>query len=92
MIDRKAEYERIGAERALAERESRRIMWRELLLTMLKIVAWCLLGLFIMFWGFAVNDLQIGKAFYWGGQAVGYAGIAYTIFSAYKRGEERGDW
>jgi hypothetical protein len=46
----------------------------------------------IMFFAFWVTDVELGKAFLFGGMAVGYAGIATSILSAYRRGEERGDW
>ena len=89
---RKAEYERIGAERAEAEREAKRITRRELLRACLETVAWCALGLSIMFFAFYVTDVALGKAFLYGGMGIGYAGMAYAILSAYRRGEQRGDW
>ena len=91
-MDRKAEYERIGAERKAAERESRSILRGDLLRASLQCVGFCALGMSIMFWAFWVNDVLLGRAFLYGGMAVGYAGIAYAILSAYRRGEKRGDW
>jgi hypothetical protein len=91
-LDRKAEYERIGRERAEAERESRRILLRDLLLSCLHLIAWTALGLFIMFFAFYVTDVTLGRAFLYGGMAVGYAGIFYTLHRTYRRGEQRGDW
>jgi len=55
-------------------------------------VAWCVLGLALMFFGFATNSLAWGQIFFWGGMAVGYAGMATSLAAAYRRGEERGDW
>jgi hypothetical protein len=92
MSIRKAEYERIGAERAEAERDARRVTRRELLRACLEVVAWCALGLVIMFFAWYVNDVQLGKAFLYGGMGVGYGGMAYAIITAYRRGEQRGDW
>ena len=89
---RKEEYERIGRERAEAEREARRETWRDLARTLLAVVGWCGLGLAIMFFAWYVNDRVLGKAFLWGGMGVGYAGMAYTLLAAYRRGERRGDW
>ena len=91
-LDRKAEYERIGRERAEAERESRRILLKDLLRSCAHLIAWTTLGLSIMFFAFYVSDLTLGKAFLYGGMAVGYAGIFYTLAGAYRRGEKRGDW
>jgi hypothetical protein len=92
MIDRKAEYERIGREREEAERESRRIALRDLLRASLQCAGFCVLGLAIMFFAFHVNELLLGRVFFWGGLVVGYAGMSYTILSAYRRGIQRGDW
>ena len=92
MSIRKAEYERIGAERAESEREARHVTRWELLRACLECVAWCALGLVIMFFAWFVNDVALGKAFLYGGMGVGYAGMAYAILSAYRRGEQRGDW
>ncbi|HJQ21994.1 MAG TPA: hypothetical protein VJ867_16740 [Gemmatimonadaceae bacterium] len=91
-MDRKAEYERIGRERQLAEREAQSVTRRALLRASLEIVVSCLAGLCIMFFAWHVDDPVLGKAFLWGGMAVGYAGMAFAILSAYRRGVERGDW
>jgi len=91
-MDRKAEYERIGQERAESERESSRITRIELLKASVQIVVACAAGLVIMFFAWWVHDPVLGKAFLWGGMAVGYAGMAWAILRAYRRGLERGDW
>jgi hypothetical protein len=91
-MDRNAEYQRIGRERKESEREARQITRAALLRALLEVVVSCAAGLFIMFFAWWVNDPVLGKAFLWGGMAVGYAGMAYAILSAYRRGVERGDW
>ena len=91
-MSRIEELERIAAERLVAEREATRYARRELFFTALQCVAFCALGLVIMFFAFYVTDLQIGRALLWGGMAVGYAGMAWTLLAAYVRGEKRGDW
>ena len=91
-LDRKAEYERIGREREAAEREASAVLRRDLLRSALQLIAWTFLGLSIMFWAFYVNDVTLGRAFLYGGMAVGYAGIFYTLLATYRRGEKRGDW
>ena len=90
--NRKAEYERIGAERLAAGRDAQRETRRDLLRASLQCAGFCAAGLFVMFFAFYVDDLQVGRAFLWGGMLVGYSGIAYTLVSAYRRGEKRGDW
>ena len=91
-LDRKAEYERIGREREAAEREASAVLRRDLLRSALQLIAWTFLGLSIMFWAFYVSDVVLGRAFLYGGMAVGYSGIFYTLFQTYRRGEKRGDW
>ena len=91
-LDRKAEYERIGRERDEAEREAQRVLRADLLRSCVHIIGWTILGLAIMFWAFYVTDVTLGRAFLYGGMAVGYAGVFYTIFAVYRRGEKRGDW
>lgn len=86
------ELERIGAERLEAEREVARTYRREMLRAALECVASCLIGLLLMAAGLHTTDLQLGKIFFFGGMLVGYTGITLSLFSAYRRGEQRGDW
>jgi hypothetical protein len=90
--NRRAEYERIAGERLAAERDARRETRRDFLRASAQCVGFCAAGLCIMFFAFYVNDVVVGRAFLWGGMVVGYGGIAYTLLSAYRRGEARGDW
>ena len=92
MSNLKDMYAKIGAERAEAERESRAILRRDLARTLAKVVAYCALGLFVMFWAFWVDDLLLGKTFLYGGMVLGYTGMSYELLAAYKRGLKRGDW
>jgi hypothetical protein len=41
---------------------------------------------------FRVPDYELGMAFLYGGMALNVGGIAFTIATAYARGERRGDW
>ena len=91
-MSRQEEYKRIGAERAAAEKEAQTETRRAFFRAALECAGFCGLGLFIMFWAFWVDDLLIGRAFLWGGMAVGYAGMAFALLRAYRKGLERGDW
>jgi hypothetical protein len=79
--------ERSDAER-LATSQSR----RELARASLECLGGCAVGLVIMALGFHSTDVLIGKAFLYGGMAVGYGLILIALVSAYRRGEQRGDW
>lgn len=83
---------RIAAERLETERQITRLYRRELVLTALACVGWCVVGLAFLGAGFAVHGVQKGWALVWSGMIVGYGGITWTLVRAYKRGEERGDW
>jgi hypothetical protein len=50
------------------------------------------MAVFDMGFAFYVTDYQLGQVFLLGGMVVGYAGMAISLFTAYRRGEERGDW
>lgn len=39
-----------------------------------------------------LTDARWAQLFLWTGMAVGYGGMSYALLSAYRRGEERGDW
>ena len=91
-MGRKEEYERIARERLAAEREAKTETRRAFFRAAAECAGFCLLGMFIMFWAFWVNDVLIGRAFLYGGMAVGYAGMAFTLLRAYKKGLDRGDW
>jgi len=77
---------------ARAEREARRDTRREMLRVVALIVFWVACGLFLLGMAMHVTDRMIGMAFWWAGHIVWVAGVASAIFSAYRRGEQRGDW
>jgi hypothetical protein len=77
---------------ARAEREARRDTRREMLRVMALIAFWSLCGLALIGMAFHVTDRTIGRAFWLGGHIVWIAGVASAIHSAYRRGEQRGDW
>jgi hypothetical protein len=77
---------------ARAEQEARRDTRREMLRVVALIAFWVACGLFLLGMAMHVTDRTIGMAFWWAGHIVWVAGVASAIFSAYRRGEQRGDW
>ncbi len=75
-------------ERHDAERDRR----RDLLWTALLIGVWTVVGLAIMGLGIWVEGEDVGRPLWIGGRVVGIAGVGFTLYRAYLRGEERGDW
>ena len=65
---------------------------RDLTFTALACVASVAAGLALMAVAFHTTSYAIGKAFFIGGQLVGYTGIVVALVRAYLRGERRGDW
>ena len=87
-----AEYERIGREREQASREADRVYRRELVRVCLEMFGWTAVGLIIAAFGFHVRDRDTGMIFLYGGMIVNWVGVLWAIATAYRRGEERGDW
>ncbi|HET7553679.1 MAG TPA: hypothetical protein VFK04_20465 [Gemmatimonadaceae bacterium] len=53
---------------------------------------WAGAGLACIAWSLHTTVLWLGKTAFWGGIAIGNAGILFTLLGAYRRGERRGDW
>ena len=87
-----AEYERIGRERELASRQADRDQWLALLRVCAEMIAWTIAGLFLAGMAFRVNDVQTGWAYFYAGVTINVGGVAFSIATAYIRGERRGDW
>lgn len=88
----RAEYERIGRERELASREADRAYRWELLRVCSEMVGWTAAGLLVAGLGFRVMDYQYGMVLLYAGMLINVGGVAYALWSAYLRGERRGDW
>ena len=63
----------------------------ELVKVALQVMFWCVLGVVIMGFAFWVSDAEWGGILLYLGMLVGYAGMAFTLWTAYVRAEERGD-
>lgn len=75
-----------------AEREAKGASRREWARVLGEIVLWTALGLGCLGLAFHAGDEEIGWIWWWAGHVVWVAGVARAVLSAYKRGEERGDW
>ena len=78
--------------RAAAERESRWDGWIALARVIGEIVLWTLLGLFGIGMALHVVDVGLGRIYWLAGSIVWIGGVSVAVLSAYRRGEERGDW
>ena len=87
-----AEYERIGRERQQAGREADRVYRRELVRVCAQMFGWTIAGLIIAAFAFRVHDRETGMIFLYAGMVVNWAGVLWSIVTAYLRGEARGDW
>ena len=75
-----------------AERQSRWDSWRAWARVAIEIMLWTVLGLAGIALAFHTNDERLGMVFWWAGSIVWVAGVSAAVLSAYRRGEERGDW
>jgi len=82
----------LAAKREAESRRARRDTWRDIGLTCLQVIVWCVLGLASLLTSFHVRDDLTGRMLFWGGLAVGNGGMLFTLLAAYRRGEARGDW
>jgi hypothetical protein len=82
----------LSAKREAESRRARRDTWRDIALTCVQVIFWCVVGLGALLTSFHVHDDLIGRMLFWGGLAVGNGGMLFTLLAAYRRGEARGDW
>lgn len=94
---RKELLDEMARARAAENAEAGAVTRRDLTLTALHCVFWCVLGAVVMAIGFhvwAVTARQWALAYgaFYLGLVIGTGGPAFTLLLAYRRGEERGDW
>jgi hypothetical protein len=87
-----AELERIAEERLAAADEADRAMRWELARVCLECLGSCLLGMLSIGVALHTTDLAVGQIAFWGGMLLGTVGVFLSVLSAYRRGEQRGDW
>ena len=74
------------------EREASRDTMRAWFRAAGEIILWTLAGLGCL--GFALHtfDFQLGRVVWWMGCVLWIGGVSAAVLSAYRRGQERGDW
>jgi len=75
-----------------AERESRWDGWVALARVIGEITLWTLLGMGCIGLAFHTFGYELGRVFWLVGCIVWIGGVSIAVLSAYRRGEERGDW
>ena len=85
-------YQQLIESRAAAERASRWDEWRELARVLGEIGLATTLGMALVFLAFWTADIQLGGIYWLLGCMVWIGGVSISVLSAYRRGEERGDW
>ena len=88
----KAEYDRIGREREEAARQMDRLYRWEMVRVCAEMLGSCALGVFVAAIGFGVTDRDTGLIFLYSGMLINWGGIAVSLWLAFQRGEQRGDW
>jgi hypothetical protein len=78
--------------RRLAEHEARRDTRRAWLRACGEVVFWTFAGLFCIGLAFHTFDIQLGRVWWWTGLIVWAMGVTVAVTSAYRRGQNRGDW
>ncbi len=84
--------ETMAAKSRVAESHARWDTRWDLLLTALLCLLFSAAGIALIGAALHTTDRWIGRAFFWGGLALGNCGIIFTLLAAYRRGERRGDW
>jgi cytochrome c biogenesis protein CcdA len=83
-------------ERAASLRETEREATRQMLREMAVTIACCfvstLIGVVIVSFSAHTGDERTGWILFYAGMTVGYTGNLVTLFIAFRRGQERGDW
>ena len=76
----------------VTERQARRDTWREWARVLGEIVLWTVLGLVGIGLAFHALDIELGWVYWWAGAVVWVSGVSAAVLTAYRRGEDRGDW
>ena len=85
-------YRQLIESHAAADRASRWDAWRALARVLVEITLWTVLGMLITGYAFYVLDVALGRVYWLAGCIVWIGGVSTAVLSAYRRGEDRGDW
>ncbi|HKH91015.1 MAG TPA: hypothetical protein VKA54_04380 [Gemmatimonadaceae bacterium] len=77
---------------AAAERAARKDYWRAWVRVLGEIAFSSLLGLALIGLAFHAWRFELGIIYWYAGCIVWIGGVSTAILTAYRRGEERGDW
>ena len=77
---------------AAADREARKDYWRAWVRVLGEIAFWSLLGIALVGLAFHTWGFELAIIYWYVGCIVWIAGVSTAVLSAYRRGEERGDW
>jgi hypothetical protein len=75
-----------------SERRTERDAFREFVVIAVCCSAWTLLTYVLVAFAFHTTDKRTGAILFYGGLVLGYGGNFVTLYFAYIRGRERGDW
>lgn len=84
--------EQMAARNRAAESRARWDMRTDAVLTALTCLFFSACGIAMIGFALHTTDIWMGRAFFWGGIALGNSGIIFALLAAYRRGERRGDW
>lgn len=76
----------------VSEMETRRRALREIVGTAATCFAWTLVAYVFFAFAFHTTDEKTGWILFYAGMTIGATGNLVTLWRAYRRGQERGDW
>jgi len=85
-------YRQLIESHAAAHHAARRDTVRAWVRVLGAITMWTLLGMLLTGLAFYTHDVPLGRIYWLTGCIVWIGGVSAAVLSAYRRGEERGDW
>ena len=85
-------YRQLIESHAAAHRAARWDSFRAWARVLGEITLWTVLGMVLTALAFHTHDIPLGRIFWLTGCIVWIGGVSAAVLSAYRRGEERGDW
>jgi hypothetical protein len=85
-------YQQLIAKYAELDRQARRDTRRAWARVLGEIALWTGLGMACVFMAFRVLGVEVGRIWWLIGNIMWIGGVSAAVLSAYRRGEDRGDW